>query len=752
MPDPRSSDVFRGGHSIFASVLAMLVIGLAGPVRAQDLVIDPEATVLSPLRGPADVSVGPNGRIYVAEEWGHRVSVFERDGTLVRTFGEFGHADGQLNGPRGVAVGPDGRVYVADTGNDRICVFTTDGTFMESWGTRGLNPPGLAGPAGMTIRDDMLYIADSGNAQVQVYNLDGVFQSRRVGGLQHNDALSNPTDVGVQEDGTVFVADAERDALLRLDNNGRSRLLGQWGTYPGLLASPGGIDVFAETVFVADTRNDRLQTLAFDGTPHLQFNATEAGGEALVRPTGVSVDPQGRFVVVSEPLADRCRVFKLRAPRPDDRTAWTPAGPHVGDLMGAGNGLVVFHDDGLETVAILDARSGRLVRLTDLGTRGQPIGRFVEPREAVVDEKGLIHIVDTGNGRIQVFKLAPGLDSDYNPVGSSLVRAIILQASLPQELLNGLEWLARPDDLVQDDQGRWIVLDARNVCLLVFDAEFKAIDAWRPHLADAEGLKLPVEMAFDAANQRLLVLDCGRREVVSIGMHGHLLESWILPGADELSAPTSLAIAGDTVLVTDAASGVIARYGLDGHRLDSWVLAPVTPGGSVHLGEIECDESGRIFVADRGASRIREIDADGRDVANVASERPGATGTQPLFPPTADSGADGWHEMTSAEGNFVVRWRTTPEEIPLNDVFSIEVHALDAKTRQEPADSIRIGLDATMPHHKHGMIEAARLRRRGPATFTSDNMKLHMAGQWVLTVDVISGGLIERAECTVEPR
>jgi hypothetical protein len=31
-------------------------------------------------------------------------------------------------------------------------------------------------------------------------------------------------------------------------------------------------------------------------------------------------------------------------------------------------------------------------------------------------------------------------------------------------------------------------------------------------------------------------------------------------------------------------------------------------------------------------------------------------------------------------------------------------------------------------------------------------MKLHMAGQWVLTVDVISGGLIERAECTVEPR
>jgi hypothetical protein len=108
--------------------------------------------------------------------------------------------------------------------------------------------------------------------------------------------------------------------------------------------------------------------------------------------------------------------------------------------------------------------------------------------------------------------------------------------------------------------------------------------------------------------------------------------------------------------------------------------------------------------------------------------------------------------MTSAEGNFVVRWRTTPEEIPLNDVFSIEVHALDAKTRQEPADSIRIGLDATMPHHKHGMIEAARLRRRGPATFTSDNMKLHMAGQWVLTVDVISGGLIERAECTVEPR
>ena len=132
--------------------------------------------------GPYGLTTGPEGLVYVADTWNHRIVVVDPDGQVVRTFGEFGdNADspdaqlnvGQFYGPRGMVVYND-EVYVTDTGNERVQVFGLDGSFHRAWGGTGSGPSQLIEPVGIAIDGDgKVYVADSGNARISVFDDQG---------------------------------------------------------------------------------------------------------------------------------------------------------------------------------------------------------------------------------------------------------------------------------------------------------------------------------------------------------------------------------------------------------------------------------------------------------------------------------------------------------------------------------------------------------------------------------------------------
>jgi DNA-binding beta-propeller fold protein YncE len=66
------------------------------------------------------VAVGPQGALFVADFYNHRVQKFAPDGTFLNAFGEEGPGPGQFNYAIAAAVAPDGSVFVADFGNNRI--------------------------------------------------------------------------------------------------------------------------------------------------------------------------------------------------------------------------------------------------------------------------------------------------------------------------------------------------------------------------------------------------------------------------------------------------------------------------------------------------------------------------------------------------------------------------------------------------------------------------------------------------------
>ncbi len=118
------------------------------------------------LNGPCDVVTAPNGDVFVAD--GHsgqertappdavaRIVKFTKDGKVLKSWGRLGSGPGEFRTPHGLAFDSQGRLFVADRGNNRIQIFDREGTFLLEWKQFGRS-------SGIFIdKNDILYAADS---------------------------------------------------------------------------------------------------------------------------------------------------------------------------------------------------------------------------------------------------------------------------------------------------------------------------------------------------------------------------------------------------------------------------------------------------------------------------------------------------------------------------------------------------------------------------------------------------------------
>ena len=106
-----------------------------------------------PFHRPTDVAVAPSGEIYVSDGYaGFRVHKFSAEGELLLSWGAKGTGPGEFAVPHSVSVGSDGRVWVADRENHRIQIFSPDGEYITEWS--GLDMPCTA----YIGRDDLVYV------------------------------------------------------------------------------------------------------------------------------------------------------------------------------------------------------------------------------------------------------------------------------------------------------------------------------------------------------------------------------------------------------------------------------------------------------------------------------------------------------------------------------------------------------------------------------------------------------------------
>ncbi len=370
---------------------------------------------LGQLSFPFGVGVDPQGRVFVADDINHRVVRFGPKSAYPykARWGSYGTGPGQLAYPRALAVDNAGQIYVTNTGNDRIDVFDRTGTLLRSFGQSGRAPGQFNAPLGVgSDASGYRAVADSVNGRIELLHPDGsvaaVFGSPAPGPT----ILPNPVAVVFDAVGNAYVLDQRRARIVVFERSTGlpARTIGSQGSGPGRLLDPSALAIDAAgTLYVADTGNERIARFGIDGS-YLGAR-TDVG-----RTRGIAVTPDGARTYV--------------AGSDSHITVYDAADAEVADFGGVGSKLgklaapAQIALDPAGNLWVADRGNSRVAqfgpngeRLLTFGTRGTGPGQFINPTGVNINCNGTLTVTDTKNNRVQQFALAAPAAAPCSPLG-----------------------------------------------------------------------------------------------------------------------------------------------------------------------------------------------------------------------------------------------------------------------------------------------------------------------------------------------
>ncbi|MEJ3658886.1 serine/threonine-protein kinase [Actinomycetes bacterium KLBMP 9759] len=554
---------------------------------------------------PEGLAVGADGTLYIADTYNNRVRAIGSDG-VIRTISGNGRAvsagDGapagsaQLNLPSDVTLGPDGSIYIAEVGGDRVRRIDTTGTIstVAGDGTGTYDGEDLpAVEAGLTYVDSIavaadgsLYLTDTESRRVRRVGPDGRIRTIAGDGDKGIDGLGGPAiqtsvrpwSVALGPDGDVYFSQDHQ--VVRIDESGLLRLVaggllagGSGDGGAATLAGLSGADSLAfapdGSLYVGDNYNRRIRRIAPDGTISTVIGAGAwyplDGGPAtlshLRSPTFAALDPTRRMLYIADSGNNRIRRIDLV-----DGTIVTVAG--TGERGFAGDG-------GPATAATLN----------------WPLG-------IAVDAHGVLFVADCNNNRVRRIDVdgtissvagtgAPSYSADGAPATSTALQVptdVLLDADgsllIVEQTSNRVRRVG-PDGLVSTVAGTnafgtgggfggdggpatraqldhpFAIERAPDGALLISDIQNERLRRVSPDgtmSTFATGLTTPNQITIDPQG-RILVADQAAHRVFRLGRDGTLE-----PVAGTGAAPTTLRVEKGTALTVplNQPTGVLA--------------------------------------------------------------------------------------------------------------------------------------------------------------------------------------------------
>ena len=227
------------------------------------------------------------GNIYIADCSNNCVKVFDSTGKYLLKFGDK-NTEGKMYRPRGVAI--NGDIILITQVNHSIMCYELEGIFICEIGRFGAGEAQFNDPSGLTINESNgdIYICDRCNNRVEILHEDFSFKTQFGKGQ-----ILHPRDVKLSKE-YIYVLDESNPCLHLFSYD---YILQKRGISRGA-----GLNVLYSCFFFIDRTNnivisDRLSNFILIFSSEFQlFHKIPVSNY----PTGVTVDNQGRVIVVCQ--------------------------------------------------------------------------------------------------------------------------------------------------------------------------------------------------------------------------------------------------------------------------------------------------------------------------------------------------------------------------------------------------------------------------------------------------------------------
>lgn len=259
---------------------------------------------------PTDLVVSKSKKIYVVDGTNNRVSVFGHNGSPLFSFGKKGAGAGMFSSPTGIGIDKDDNIYVCDSGNHRVQVFSEKGEFQRSLSLKE-GPLGPTRPVDIAINNKtgLCYISDSVNHRIIVCDLKGKQVYEWGGKGENNTEFRYPATVLFDE--YLYVVDALNSRVQMFEGGGLfAGSIGKWGVLPGELFRPKGVAIDRNrSIYVSDSYIDVIEVFGEGGFKYV-LGDEKGGIRKFASPLGIFVE--GDRLYVAEMFASKVSVYTLQ--------------------------------------------------------------------------------------------------------------------------------------------------------------------------------------------------------------------------------------------------------------------------------------------------------------------------------------------------------------------------------------------------------------------------------------------------------
>jgi len=287
---------------------------------------DANSEELSP---PSGFHCTPQGNLILADDFNHRIQIYDAHQNLIKSFGRKGNNPGEFQYPKGITTDREGNIYVADSWNHRVQKFDAVGKHLLSIGSCGEGKEQLNEPYDVFIAPNTdILIVERYNHRIQIFSPEG--KSRGwIGGrgtvleeqlaciyetpknLFNAPAFEFPTSIASDRHGNYFISDSGNHRILKFDARWNLTLaFGKRGKNAGHFEYPLSVSVGPDDLlYVADLNNDRIQI--FSPTGEVLYELKESENTVpLIAPCLTAIAPDGTLHV-GQTFDPKVTIFQL---------------------------------------------------------------------------------------------------------------------------------------------------------------------------------------------------------------------------------------------------------------------------------------------------------------------------------------------------------------------------------------------------------------------------------------------------------